>query len=576
MQYLNNNHNHPIVDEDEIDIKEVFNTLLRYKKSILFIAMIGTLYAFFHAYFSPNIYQTQMMIKLTSEDYSSNSNDFLNMAIRRESSSIEDELVVFNTSHIAQETLQKPDLGTQYYVTKYFKTRELYKNSPFIVTYESLDAKVEGIRFQLIPVDEKTFRLLIEPSLKTEIIQKLRSYISPLLEENKALTYNEVHKFGQKINTTWFTLTIQKIHDLQEANYAFSINKNENMVGLIQGGVSATSHHEFSNIITVSFQDTVALRAKVILDAIAKTYIVEDLNLKTEEANKKLHFIDIQLSAINRKLEGSSKNLQSFKASNTIVNLTSQAQQTTVKLGSLESQLYEITMQIDILENIIQYMRTHKDIQGINIDSVLQVNTSLNRIISEMQKIAAQRAQMSVSYTASHPDFIRNTKQLDSLRNALRESILGSLRTLKKRKYSLNTLIQEHTATLQSLPEQEQKLEQLSRNFLVNENIYSFLLEKRAETAIIQSSTISNARVIEDADIPGAPIKPKRSLLILVGFILSLIVGIALAFLRDFIDNSIKAVEDIEKLTTIPMYGALPHLDDKKRMKHYEESMHVL
>lgn len=568
--------NHIVDEEDEIDIKEIFGTIMRYKKSIFLITMVTTLYAFFYAYFTPNVYQTQTMIKMTPQDYYGNkSSDFMNMAMGKEGSNIEDELVIFSTSHIAQRALKNLDLGTQYYVTKYFKTRELYKSSPFVVTSESMGPKAEGRRFQLIPIDEKTFRLIIEPSLKTKIINMLREYITPIPKEKKPLHYNKVHKFGKQINTPWFAITIQKIYDLDNDEYSFTVTQNKNMAGFVQGGISAVSNKEYGNIITLSFQDNVPLRAKEILDAVANTYIEENLNLKSEAAKKQIHFIDMQLNAINKKLEGSSEKLQTYKAKNIIVNLSNKAQLTTAKLSDSESQLYEINMQIDIMENIINYINKHRNIQGINIDTILHANASINRIIMEMQKVEALRATLSVSYTESHPDVLRITKQLNSLKKSLQESILGSLRTLKKRKYSLNNLIEEHKSALQSLPEQEQKLEQLARNFMVNENIYSFLLEKRAETAIIKSSTVSNARVIEAADIPGGPIKPKRSLIILVGLILGLILGIALAFLRDFLDNTIKSIEDIERLTDMPIYGATPHVDSKS-ISHYEEAMHVL
>ena len=568
--------NHIVDEEDEIDIKEIFSTIMRYKKSIILIAMITTLYAFFHAYFSPNVYQTETMIKITPEDYSNSSRDFINTAMGKEGSNIQDELVIFNTHHIAQRALKNLDLGTQYYVTKHFKTRELYKDSPFVVSAKSIGLKAEGIRFQLIPIDEKTFRLLIEPSLKTKITNVIREYITPIPEDKKPLHYNKIHQFGQQINTQWFTITIQKIYDLDDKNYSFSVSKNEDMAGLIQGGISASSNNEYGNIITLSFQDNVPLRAKEILDAVANTYIDENLILKSEAAKKKLHFIDVQLNAINEVLQGSSEKLQTYKASNIIVNLSSKAQLATAKLSDIESQLYEVNMQTDIMENIIQYMNQYKNIPGINIDSISHTNSSINRILTEMQKVESLRAAMLVKHTEFHPNVVQATKQLDSLNKSLRESILGSLRTLNKKKHSLKDLIQKHKNALQLLPEQEQRLEQLTRNFVVNENIYSFLLEKRAETAIIKSSTVSNARVIEESDIPGGPIKPKRSLIILVGFILGLILGIALAFLREFLDNTIKTIEDVEKLTDMPIYGATPYVDSKESISHYEEAMHVL
>ncbi len=573
MKQTNDNRINPIIDEDEIDVKELFHTILHYKKSILLIALAATVYAFFYAYFTPNIYQAQSMIKISPEDFYGNKNDFMSVAMGGDSSNVNDELVILKTRYIAQNALKHLKLGTQYFVTKHFKTQELYKNTPFVVTSELMDPRLKGALFQLIPIDEKKFQLLIEPSLKTKISHLL---FSSEEENKKPILYDQVHQYGEEISTLWFTFTIQKLHKLDNLVYSFSVTNNANMVGLIQGGISTSVYDEFATIITLNFTDTVPLRAKEILDAISKTYIQENLDIKAEGANKKLHFIDMQIDAINKKLAGSSEQLQAYKTANIIVRLDNEAELTSVKLSNLESNLYEINMQTDMMENIIQYMDTHKDIQGINIDSIQHANSSVNRITLEIQKILKQRESMSVYHTKSHPLLIKTAKQLSSLKNSLRESILGSLRTQYKQKQSLQDLIEKHKIKLERLPEQEQKLEQLTRSFLFNEKIYSFLLNTRAETAIIEASTVSGIRIIEKAEVPTGPVKPQRSIIILIGLILGLIAGVILAFLRKFLDNSIKTVEDIEKLTSIPIYGAIPNLDAKKSLLHYEESMNVL
>jgi capsular exopolysaccharide synthesis family protein len=181
-----------------------------------------------------------------------------------------------------------------------------------------------------------------------------------------------------------------------------------------------------------------------------------------------------------------------------------------------------------------------------------------------------------VNYTKAHPLVRQIAAELDILKTSLRESTLSSFKALKKRKVALENLIQEHESTLQHLPKQEQKLEQLTRNFMVNEKIYSFLLQKRAEIAIAESSIVSDTRIIETADTPREAIKPKRKLIILVGTILGLILGIAFAFLRNFLDNTIKTVEDIERLTDMPIYAALPYLKPIVTDKHHREAIRVL
>ncbi|OYY25783.1 MAG: hypothetical protein B7Y63_09920 [Sulfurovum sp. 35-42-20] len=92
--------------------------------------------------------------------------------------------------------------------------------------------------------------------------------------------------------------------------------------------------------------------------------------------------------------------------------------------------------------------------------------------------------------------------------------------------------------------------------------MYSYLLEKRSETAIIKASTVSKNRIIDRALLPEFPIKPKRKLIVLVGLILGLILGIALAFLREFLDDRIKEEEDVTKHTNVPILGNIPHIKE--------------
>jgi capsular exopolysaccharide synthesis family protein len=140
----------------------------------------------------------------------------------------------------------------------------------------------------------------------------------------------------------------------------------------------------------------------------------------------------------------------------------------------------------------------------------------------------------------------------------------------------LKDTIDKYNNELKSIPKQEQQLEALSRHFMVNEKIYSYLLEKRAETAILAASTISNTKVVEWATASYIPIKPKRKLIILVGLILGLILGIAQALLRDMLDNKLHTQEDVENTTDLPIYASLPNLKKSTRGLYSEDIRSLL
>jgi capsular exopolysaccharide synthesis family protein len=576
METFNKQHMPFSDDEDEIDIKEIYTTLMHYKKSILLFTFLGMVFALYYAYFSPNIYQTKALVKIESSNGKGYQSDLMPISLRGDVNNIDDEIIVFQTLKVAQKALKSLNIGTRYFYTHNFKEHEYYKNSPFVVTSSRMHERVQGSKFHLTPLDGVSFKLELIIPLKTKMINFVREFISPISEDKKPIAYSEIHKFGEVVDTEWFTFTVQKVRDLEHDEYAFSSIPNPAMSSMVQGGLSASLETEYGNIISLTFQDTVPLRAKEILNAITRAYVEENFDLKAASLKKKLHFVDLQLKAINKTLQGSTDKLEKYRATNIVIDPTNKVQLTTQKLIDLETQLYEIKTRTDVMDNILNYINTHNNIQGIDMDTTQEANPAVSAIINKIREAQTRYRTLLVNYTKAHPLVRQVAAELDTLKTSLRESTLSSFKALKKRKVALENLIQEHEGTLQNLPKQEQKLEQLTRNFMVNEKIYSFLLQKRAEIAIAESSIVSDTRIIETASMPSAAVKPKRQLIILVGTILGLILGIAFAFLRNFLDNTIKTVEEIERLTDIPIYAALPYLKPIVTDKHHREAIRVL
>ena len=555
MQQRNNN---------EIGFDELRTFLVRYKWLIITSVLIATIIAIITAYILPNIYQANSSIEIVSSREGVR-HDIMGRVTQATDENIVNEKEIIQSRYIIFKALENLNIGTRYFVTKHFKTKELYKSSPFIVKSGLIAEQVEGYLFQIIPVGEKNFRLIVEPPLQKKLISKVRSYIEPLPEKKQPVYYDMIHEFAEPINTPWFNITVQKIYKLENKHYSFTITPNEKMFKFIQKKLTVSNVSEKGTILTLTFEDTVPLRAKEILDAIGYTYVSEKLSLKTKSAQSKLNFIDSQLKAINTTLESSANKLQTFKASNIIINIGDKTSVTTQKLSELEAQLYKLQMSKSVLENIHNYIETHNDIRGIDVSfkDEQYSNNTVDAIIIKIQDAHARRISMLEKHTKLHPSVINITKELISLRRSLKESIESSLRSTNRRLSTLNGIIKKKKNELRSLPEQEKQLASLTRDFMVNEKIYAYLLEKRAETAIVESSAISNTRMINIALVPELPSRPKRILIIISGFILGIIIGILLAAARSFFNNTIKTTNDIESLTTLPIYGILPALKEK-------------
>jgi capsular exopolysaccharide synthesis family protein len=556
--------------EDELNIKQILSSLWHYRKSILFMTFFATLIAAYIAYFKPSIYTAKMLVKITS-DRQGYYEDFLMVSPASGHNEIEDELIVFQSRPIAQKVLEKLNLGIRYYTTKRLRSVELYKEAPFTVTYTHIDSKMYGKKFHVTPVDNEHFRLDIEENRGT--LQSIKEWIG--LSE-KAFKYREIHMYNTPIETEWFSLEVHKIYEPPKKEFWFTIVPNDAMVGFIQGGISASTVSKFGTIVSLNFSDTVPQRAAEIINGVAESYIEQNLEMKSKGAKKQLYFIDMQLEAINQTLKGSAKKLQEYKATNIVVNLSDKAQMTASKLSAYESKLYGINMQLDIVENMLSHLNAQKSMVHFTIDASYNENPLIAKLLTKIQETMTKYASMSATYTENYPGIKKLKTELVFLKQSLKEALKNYMVTLKKQKNRMLQAISQQQHQLKDVPKQEQHLEQLSRHFMVNEKIYSYLLEKRAETAILASSTISNTSIVQKALPPAASVKPKRKLIVLIGLILGFILGVMQAMIRAFFDNTIKRNEDIEMLTQIPLYGTLPLVDTKERIPAYLEAIRSL
>jgi len=544
---------------DEIDLKEVFKTISKYKISIIFITIIFLIGSSIFAYYKPNIYSTSTTIEIIEDSGGASSTDFMMKAFGGNSVNIDNDIAVLESRFIIQKALESLNLTTNYYSFNTLnKKTELYKDSPFIVNIEILEDIIYSKTFELIPNNKNTFKLVLKPLKKYSLKYLLNKYDMKALKDADKISYSKIHKYGEKIVTPWFTFTIEKISEINMGKFTFNFNGKDYLYDIYAGGLSISTVSEFSSVLRLTYQDNVSLRAKEILNAISTSYIDQSIVQKSKVAELTIGFIDSQLNDINTKLKSTESNLENFKRKNEVTSLSAKAEISSTKLAEYESQRTELQTEINILTNLKRFINKNKDLTGLTIGAINFADKSLSTLVINLQTITNNKNNLLVDFTELHPEVQKLTKNILTMKRSIKTALKNNLNQLYQRRSDLNRMIKKLNKKLESLPSQEKQMARLSRPLLVNEKIYEYLLQKKAETAIMKSSTISKSRVLDAARENSAPIKPKRKLIIIVGLILGLIVGIALAFLREFLIYTIQNAEEIEKLTSIPIYGTVP------------------
>jgi len=529
--------------ENEIDIKDIFYTILHYKKMIIFVVLLFTVGSVYYAYFKPNIYQATAIVEMGSDKGSSSGGDILNMAMKTGNVDVATEIRILKSRYLVQEALEHVDMVQQFFVKYQYKTIAIYyKDVPFEVGL----LKGTNILFTLYPVNDLKYRLVVEDAKQVN---------------GKSWQYDKVHRYNEEVRNPYFQINVRrKKREKIDQSYQFYFKDKDKIAKDALSQLSVAQEMN-SNILSLSFTDTVPQRAQDFVNALSQAYISQSVERKTREALQKLQFIDGQMKQITENLRNSAIKLEDFKKSSNTVSLSAKAKNLLTQIGNYETQLNQVSMQEEMLNILYTVVKKGKSLETLSLAGLEGKQATLSKLISELQESILKRKLLREDYTNMHPTVRKLSKKITQIKKLL-TSLITNLRTnIKDKKRLLEESLAKKQILLNKLPADERMYGQLQRKFVVNEKIYSYLLEKRSETAMIKAATVSKNRIIDKALLPEYPIKPKRKAIVLVGSLIGLILGLLLAFLRAFLDDTIKSEEDIQKKTKVPLLGMIPHVN---------------
>ncbi len=148
---------HPVqINEDEIDLREIFKTLIRHKKKIIFFTLLFGIISAGVAYFMPNVYSASSTVEIGADEKAvASQQDILAMAMAPGALTPDTEIEIIKSRFVVANALKKVDFAHRYYQNVKMKERELYKDAPFEVELE----KGFGCFFAFSPLSKTRYRL---------------------------------------------------------------------------------------------------------------------------------------------------------------------------------------------------------------------------------------------------------------------------------------------------------------------------------------------------------------------------------------------------------------------------------
>lgn len=535
---------------DEIDISAFIKELKGHWHYFALAFILFITLAFLYVNYTLPVYRSTstVLIQDNSKSPTKNIDDILSGDLFGDQENVATEMGVLASRTVMNETIKELGLEISYFNTSGYPQKPLYKTAPFDVVYTMINPALQNIPFEVTILNEKEFMMSVE------------------CDENipEPFSFSQKVTFGKLIEAKYFSLAVSR-NDVEipetNNNYSFIINSNNSIINSLLDNLKVETLNKEATIVVLTYDDNIPQRAIDILNTVGKSYINLDIKDKAAVASLTIKFVDEQLETTSKQLAGIEQELQDFKEQNKTVDLSTESQNILSRLNAIETDRVKSQIELKALDNLLEYVSSNNDMTQLAPSSLGLPDPLLVELIQNYQQLQAKKKSLSYGIKSSAPTLKIIDQQITDTRESLIENIKSIQKNISGTNKVLNDQISGFEGFISRVPERERELIAIKRKFDVNQNIYVYLLQKKAETSIAKATVISDNKVLDEASLSEEPVAPNKKLILIMAAMLSLLLPVLIIILKSFFSSTILNRDEITKLTDIPVLGIVGHLN---------------
>lgn len=495
-----------MLDDDAIDIGELFDVLLRHKWVIILTTLLGLLIGYWLYLKAVPKYAatTVLQVEYQSAGYGNAFLSFLSEEgggpVMMEKVSLAAEMTVMKSRSVLLPVVRelKLDLVARpvyFPVIGEVVARHFHSGTePAPALFGSQRYSWGGDRIQLGALDLPPTWFGVPFVLVTEEGGRFRLRY----EQEEILTGQVGERARGQLGGDSIEVFISYLDARPGTEFTLMRRSERSVVDQLRQQISINENPRGSSVLEVRAEDISGVRAAEIANLVVEIYLRRSIEQKSEEADKTLAYMEEQLPQLRARVEDAEARYNNYR----------------LDQGSIDIQ-HET-------ENIL--------------NSIVEIDSKLFTLQQEREELRQQ-------YKPAHPKI----QSIDRLTATLNERV-GELET-----------------AMMSLPVTQQEVLKLAREVEVSSQLFSQLLNSIQELRIAKAGTVGDIQVIDTALPALRPFTPSRTKTVGIAVVLGLFGGVGLAFLLAKLHQGIENPEVIERELGLPVYGSIPHSEIQKR-----------
>lgn len=330
-----------------------------------------------------------------------------------------------------------------------------------------------------------------------------------------------------------------------------------------------------TRLVEVTFKSADPELAAEGVNALFNSFIEMNVESKYEATEQATEFLTKQIASLRSDIERKETQLQSYGAAKNIVALSENENTIVSKLAELNSALTQA--QIDRV-NKGAYYNEVKNATPDHMPSSIS-NPVIQNLRQEYARLTRELSRKQEQFGAEYPEIQRLKTDVESTKKSLETETRNLINTA----YSdYQAALKKENSMQAVFNSQKQESIQLNSNAISyntlkneienNKSLLDTLVKRQSETGVsarLKGIGVSNIKIVDRAEVPTSPSSPQIRRNFILGLIVGLMAGLGLAFFLDYLDNSVKGAEDVEKCAKLPTLGIVPAFDPNAYKKGY-------
>ena len=441
---------------------------------------------------------------------------------------VENELEVLTSKTLMNRVVTGLHLDTRYFRKSSFGKREIYTDSPVLVLVESAKPALYAKMLQLRFLSDKTVQINDQSYTVNQSVQTPYGQLRILTR--------------QPISSKTEPITVQ-------------VMSPSSAVGLYLGSLKAVPTSKTSSVIHLTLEDAVPQKGEAILNTLIMEYNQAAITDNTKMAKSTLQFVENRLRIVSRELASVEKSVAQYKSDLGITDLSTQAQSFIETTRQNDAQLNQIGVQLATLGDLQTFINTQVDQRGSTPATIGISDPVLLGQIENLSSLELERDKLMTTTSEKSPLLQAIDKQIKATKNNVSQNIksMKSMLLSSQQQYLADN--QKISSIIRTVPKQERGLMDVTRQQTIKNDLYTYLLQKREEMAVMFAAAVANSRVIDAAKSSEWPVKPVGVVVYALFGLVGLLVPTAVIGGQNALNSRVSRRQDVETSTRVPILG---------------------